>query len=529
MGQYSDSKDSQSDQFFSALSAQSTNPNTEVSLLEVSLAELVSAFPESERAYIRVFVRCLSGPKRALVVRSKPDDIQAAIWEHDVHAVASSTLGTGCRINLPTPMGGIKLLVSFDPRRDAMTVTNDSNVDDLHLTPRPSLSPPRRLPPKQSVTAEPGAWTLVLPGLGPGSSAEVIDLLLQPRPRHVWLSSSETPDHPGAVSKRPRAQDTISSKRQKAQATSSRLITQVQGPSNPLLRIGDGETAEFTGPKPRDNYWIKRLRHLATTAHSSLFTEKYSLRPGQVVVVKSLRQPNASFAWRNEVRVHEAVSSHPCILRMFGADAHVLSLYLEFVDAPSLGRAPHMDIANMSTCHDAAYTILSDIASALESVHASGMVHNDIKPDNILYHPDRGAVLIDFGMGSLATETVPTGGTPWYLPPEYLISNTRGPPGDMFALGVTMLWVLGKLPVLPEKSAPVWRIRDIHINSLGSQPARAWKQARAWLVQLEDARKSLSHSPESLESLVDGMLITQPQERYTAQRLLRCLQSICPS
>lgn len=111
---------------------------------------------------------------------------------------------------------------------------------------------------------------------------------------------------------------------------------------------------------------------------------------------------------------------------------------------------------------------------ALQFIHASDIVHNDLKPANILFHPDRGAVLIDFGLGGKAGD-VHYGGTPWYLPPEFLddSSHSRGAPGDMFALGVTMLYALRKSP-LPEIRQQSWRIADIHTTSSASSAMRRW-------------------------------------------------------
>lgn len=73
-------------------------------------------------------------------------------------------------------------------------------------------------------------------------------------------------------------------------------------------------------------------------------------------------------------------------------------------------------------------------------------------PANITYSPQRGAVLIDFEMATFTTGDTSSGGTPWCLPPEFVDSyKNRGAPGDIWALGMTMLYVLGKIG-LPEKT-----------------------------------------------------------------------------
>lgn len=107
---------------------------------------------------------------------------------------------------------------------------------------------------------------------------------------------------------------------------------------------------------------------------------------------------------------------------------------------------------------DDARTVLRGMSSALAYLESQQVVHHDIKPSNIAYSPQRGAVLLDFGLAGQNNETVPTGGTSWYVPPEFRSSQTRGAAGDMWALGVTMLYVLRKTR-LPETVGIGWRIR----------------------------------------------------------------------
>lgn len=194
---------------------------------------------------------------------------------------------------------------------------------------------------------------------------------------------------------------------------------------------------------------------------------------------------------------------------------------MEYVDSPSLEQR---QTDNKCNCSDKAFVILSDVASALQFMHASKLVHNDIKPANILYHKTRGAIVIDFGLGGgIATEC--TGGTPWYLPPEYLVSrrNRRGPPSDVFALGVTMLWVLGKCP-LPDRAHKVWRIADIQgLNA--SMADEAAKIMRTWLQTLEQLRLDLDNDASSVECVVQCML-AERGIRSTAEDVLSRLKSL---
>ncbi|CAM1501626.1 Fc.00g036100.m01.CDS01 [Cosmosporella sp. VM-42] len=57
----------------------------------------------------------------------------------------------------------------------------------------------------------------------------------------------------------------------------------------------------------------------------------------------------------------------------------------------------------------------------------------------IQYDRDRDPVLMDFGLASCHGNQLCNGGTPWYVPWEFIDNSGRGPESDVFALGVTML------------------------------------------------------------------------------------------
>lgn len=133
-------------------------------------------------------------------------------------------------------------------------------------------------------------------------------------------------------------------------------------------------------------------------------------------------------------------------------------------------------------------------------MHRSGFAHNDIKPANILFSPARGAVLINFGLSmELLDRGVYTGGTPWYMPPEFKKrQGKQGTAGDVFALGVVMLYVLGKLP-LPELHAPrlQWRIAEA-LNPMSD----AAKTMDAWQGIIQQAAEHLDAAASGLNMLV---------------------------
>ncbi|WP_067806942.1 serine/threonine-protein kinase [Nocardia beijingensis] len=86
-----------------------------------------------------------------------------------------------------------------------------------------------------------------------------------------------------------------------------------------------------------------------------------------------------------------------------------------------------------------AVAIVRQVAAALDAAHADGLVHRDIKPDNILLTPDGFAYLVDFGIAQSATGDSLTGtgsaiGSFHYMAPERFHSRTVTPAADIYAL-----------------------------------------------------------------------------------------------
>ncbi|HEV2777988.1 MAG TPA: serine/threonine-protein kinase [Actinophytocola sp.] len=85
----------------------------------------------------------------------------------------------------------------------------------------------------------------------------------------------------------------------------------------------------------------------------------------------------------------------------------------------------------------------AQLAAALDTAHAAGVVHRDVKPGNVLLGPDGTAKLTDFGISRAVEDVTATGsgliaGTPAYLSPEVAQGRRAGYLSDVYSLGATM-------------------------------------------------------------------------------------------
>lgn len=200
-------------------------------------------------------------------------------------------------------------------------------------------------------------------------------------------------------------------------------------------------------------------------------------------------------------------------------------MYMEHVDCPDLAsyrEGTTNPLCTLNICD--ARRILRDISNALQYIHGKNIHHNDIKPCNILYSTSRGAVLIDFGV-STDDGSVHCGGTQWYIPPEYATVGWRGAPGDVFAFGVVMLFVLRRIP-FPELQTPYlpWIIADLRKE--GPEAEVANRAMKRWINIVHKASRELDLISDELDvyDLVVNMVEIDVSRRLTVDLIVEVLE-----
>jgi serine/threonine-protein kinase len=200
---------------------------------------------------------------------------------------------------------------------------------------------------------------------------------------------------------------------------------------------------------------------------------------------------------------------HPNVVRVLGAAVHddAVGMWMEYVEGRNLeeflqqnGRLSNAEVAVLGR----------DLASALAAVHAKGVIHRDIKAQNVIREVGGRVVLTDFGSGfdlaGHATVTEKIAGTPLYMAPEVLHGGTPTPQSDIYSLGVLLFrMATGKFPiesdswdgllakhargdtplvrdVEPDIRQPIARVIE---KALSSEPGKRYATAGEMLGELE--------------------------------------------
>ncbi|RID48265.1 hypothetical protein BRARA_I04789 [Brassica rapa] len=182
------------------------------------------------------------------------------------------------------------------------------------------------------------------------------------------------------------------------------------------------------------------------------------LKDGRSVAVKRLYENNFKRAmqFRNEVDILTGLR-HPNLVTLFGCSSKQsrdLLLVYEYVANGTLADHLHGPHANPSSLPwSIRLKIAVETASALKYLHASEIIHRDVKSTNILLDQNFNVKVADFGLSRLfptGQTHVSTGpqGTPGYVDPEYHLSYQLSNKSDVYSFAVVLMELISSLPAV---------------------------------------------------------------------------------
>ncbi|BBM82383.1 serine/threonine-protein kinase [Candidatus Uabimicrobium amorphum] len=195
---------------------------------------------------------------------------------------------------------------------------------------------------------------------------------------------------------------------------------------------------------------------------------------------------------------------HQNIVKLFDAGVEPLHYFaMEYVEGKTLAQVVNSEDLDFSTLGK----IFHKISLALYHAHVKGIIHGDIKPQNIMIDENYEPKIMDFGLAKnrkgTTNNSTSVEGTPAYLAPEQLQYKAVDKRSDIYSLGVTLYYCLTKQLPFSEKNYAALFYQIVH-----HEPQKP--------------REIIKHIPKSLERICLKCIQRSPESRYVNSKFLAC-------
>jgi serine/threonine-protein kinase len=243
-------------------------------------------------------------------------------------------------------------------------------------------------------------------------------------------------------------------------------------------------------------------RRLATGGMASVYAARHA-QLGRPVVVKVLlghlaRDSEMRERFRREAEAaSQLVHPYICQILDFGDLDGTVFIVMPYLAGGSMAE---LLVRGGTVAPRIASAACAQVAVALDHAHRHGVVHRDVKPDNILFDADGNAFITDFGIATARfhhriTVTGRAMGTPHYMSPEQAMGKLVDGRSDLYAMGVLLYEMLVGFP--PFDGADSYSIGYKHVHELPASPD---------VVN--------SRTPPELAAITMKCLAKNPAERY---------------
>lgn len=229
-----------------------------------------------------------------------------------------------------------------------------------------------------------------------------------------------------------------------------------------------------------------------------LAVDKMLERPVALKVMQKSFGDDPEFVARFQREAQSAArlnNAHVVQVYAFGRTEGIPYIAMEFVGNGSLQQEIKCHPQGMDPVRVA--QVGRQVAEALACAAAHGLVHGDVKPENVLYAEDGTAKLADFGLAAMQNSQREIWGTPYYISPEKVRSQTVDFRADLYSLGGTLYHALTGIP-------PFDHSDPIELMKLRLRETPRWPSfVRAGV-------------PPEIDVIVMRLLQTEPAMRYVS-------------
>ncbi|MBE1553510.1 Stk1 family PASTA domain-containing Ser/Thr kinase [Sporosarcina limicola] len=239
---------------------------------------------------------------------------------------------------------------------------------------------------------------------------------------------------------------------------------------------------------------------------------------------------NYDFANEEELKrrfQREALSAtsltHPHIVDIFdvGEEGKLHYLVMEYIEGQTLKKFIK---TNGPLKPERALPIMRQLVSAISNAHHNGIVHRDIKPQNILMDPDGNVKITDFGIAmalsaSDHTKTNSVIGTVHYLSPEQARGGMATKKSDIYSLGIVLYELLtGELPFSAESAVAI-ALKHLQEETPSVRALFPTIPQSVENVILKATAKDATYRYRSADEMVDDLLTVLSLERANEEKL----------
>ena len=274
--------------------------------------------------------------------------------------------------------------------------------------------------------------------------------------------------------------------------------------------------------KKLKNY--KLLQIIGEGGMSTVYLSRH-VDSGSLAAIKVLKraytqdQDHLKRFFEREIKTTRALD-HPNIVKLLdsGKKDNIYYLVYEFIDGLTLDKYIKSKKLSVKEIENITLKILAGLSHA----HSRGVIHRDIKPQNILITKDGKVKITDFGIAKAISSTTITQtgmfmGSPGYVSPEQADGKKVGPASDLYSFGVLLFEML--LKRLPFTSDTPWGIVNKHINEVPPDISKIVKDIPSYLSYI--VAKCLVKSPSGRFSSADEIMGVLKDRSFATETVIR--------